>query len=121
MRAPPLGRGGMLAAMTTHRLEPHERTLHGYFSRDLAPVLTVDSGDTVLLRTLDAGWHLEPPSAPGVPGRRLEPAGPGHALCGPICVRGAEPGMTLEVRMGRIRPGAWGVTIAGGRDTELNR
>jgi acetamidase/formamidase len=111
----------MLAAMTTHYLEPDERTLHGFFSRDLPPVLTVDSGDTVVVRTLDSGWHLEPPSAPGVPGRRIEREVSGHALCGPILVRGAEPGMTLEVRIGRLRPGTWGATFGGGRDTELNR
>jgi acetamidase/formamidase len=107
--------------MTTHHIEPDERTLHGVFSRDLPPVLTVDSGDTVVLRTLDSGWHLEPPLAPGVGGRRIERDRPGHALCGPIFVRGAEPGMTLEVRIGRIRPAAWGQTFAGGRDTGLNR
>jgi acetamidase/formamidase len=112
----------MLATMTTtHHLEPDEHTLHGIFSRDLPPVLTVDSGDTVVLRTLDAGWHLEPPLAPGVLGRRVEGHPDGHALCGPIGVRGAEPGMTLEVRVGRIRPGPWGATWGGGRDTELNR
>jgi acetamidase/formamidase len=107
--------------MTIHHLEPDERTLHGVFSRDLPPVLTVDSGDTVVLRTLDAGWHLEPPLAPGVPGRRIERDVRGHALCGPIFVRGAGPGMTLEVRIGRIRPGTWGQTLAGARDNELNR
>jgi len=107
--------------MTTHRLEPDEQTVHRVFSRDLPPVLTVDSGDTVVLRTLDAGGLLEPPSAPGVQGRRIERSGSGHALCGPILVRGAEPGMTLEVRIGQLRPGAWGQTFAGGRDTELNR
>ena len=111
----------MLAAMTTHHLEPDERTLHGFFSRDLPPVLTVDSGDTVVLRTLDAGWHLEPPPAPGVRGRHIERRGAGHALCGPIFVRGAEPGMTLEVGVGRLHPGTWGATFGGGRDTELNR
>jgi len=107
--------------MTTHRLEPDEQTVHRVFSRDLPPVLTVDSGDTVVLRTLDAGGLLEPPSAPGVQGRRIERSGSGHALCGPILVRDAEPGMTLEVRIGQLRPGAWGQTFAGGRDTELNR
>jgi acetamidase/formamidase len=111
----------MLAAMTTHHLEPDERTLHGFFSRDIPPVLTVDSGDTVVFRTLDAGWHLEPPTAPGIWGRRIEREGRGHALCGPVFVRGAEPGMTLEVRVGRLRPGTWGATFGGGRDTELNR
>jgi len=39
--------------MTTHRLEPDEQTLHGVFSRELRPVLTVDSGDTVVLTTRD--------------------------------------------------------------------
>ncbi len=107
--------------MTTHRLEPDEQTLHGVFSRELRPVLTVDSGDTVVLRTLDAAWHLEPPTARGAPGRRMERKGAGHALCGPILVRGAEPGMTLEVRIGRLRPAPWGWTTSGGRDTELNR
>jgi acetamidase/formamidase len=107
--------------MTIHHIEPDERTLHDVFSRDLPPVLTVDSGDTVVLRTLDAGWHLEPPRAPGVPGRRIERDVRGHALCGPIFVRGAEPRMTLEVRIGRIRPGTWGQTLAGARDNELNR
>jgi acetamidase/formamidase len=108
--------------MTMHRLEPNERTLHGMFSRDLAPVLSVDSGDMVALRTLDSGWHVEPPSAPGAPGRRFEPRrGDGHALCGPIFVRGAEPGMTLEVQVGQVRPGRWGQTLAGGRDTPVNR
>jgi acetamidase/formamidase len=107
--------------MATHHLEPEERTLHGVFSRDRTPVLTIDSGDTVVLRTLDSGWHLERPAAPGEPGRRVEPRGPGHALCGPIFVRGAEPGMTLEVRVGQLRPGSWGQTFAGGRDTPLNR
>jgi len=111
----------MLRAMTTHRLEPDERTLHGVFSRDLPPVLTVDSGDTVVLRTLDAGWNLEPHRAPGVVARRVERASPGHALCGPIFVRGAEPGMTLEVRIERLRPAGWGWTRAGGAPTDLNR
>src|SRR5215470_15751877 len=111
----------MLPGMTTHRLDPDERTLHGVFSRDLAPVLTVDSGDTVVLRTLDAGWNLEPHSAPGVIVRRIERDQPGHALCGPVFVRGAEPGMALEVRIERLRPAGWGWTRAGGWENDLNR
>jgi acetamidase/formamidase len=65
--------------------------------------------------------HLEPHRAPGEAVRRLEPAGPGHPLCGPVLVRGAEPGMTLEARIGELRPGEWGWTAGGGRDTPLNR
>ncbi len=40
--------------MTLYTLEPDEYTLHGFFSPDLSPVLTIESGDTVRLRTLDA-------------------------------------------------------------------
>jgi acetamidase/formamidase len=107
-----------------HVIEPARATLHGEFRMDLEPVLTIDPGDTVRYRTLEAGWHLEPP-LPGRPVRTFEPRHPtrdvGHALCGPIAIAGAMPGMTLEVRIDAVRPGAWGRTIAGGRDTPLNR
>ena len=33
--------------MAVHTLEPTERTLHGHFSSDREPVLTVDPGDTL--------------------------------------------------------------------------
>ena len=46
--------------MAFHTIEPGERTLHGAFSRELAPALTIDSGDTVRFRTLDADWNLAP-------------------------------------------------------------
>ena len=42
----------------------------------------------------------------------------GHALCGPIAIRGAEPGTTLEVQINAIQPGSWGFTVAGGWDSE---
>ena len=45
--------------MATYHIEPERATLHGHFSRDLPPVLTIDSGDTVVFRTLDAGWNLD--------------------------------------------------------------
>jgi acetamidase/formamidase len=103
--------------MAIYTIEPDERTLHGFFSVELPPVLTIDPGDTVRFRTLDAGWGLEPPTAPGVPRREAMPqlAGPrGHALCGPVAVRGTEPGMTLAVRVDAVEPGAWGATYVRG-------
>jgi acetamidase/formamidase len=107
-----------------HAMEPERGTLHGGFGRDLEPVLTIDPGDTVRYRTLEAGWHLEPPW-PDRPLVRFEPRDPerdaGHALCGPIAIKGARPGMVLGVRVDAVRPGPWGRTIAGGWDTELNR
>ena len=42
--------------MARHHLDPAPRALHGYFSRELAPALTIDSGDVVSFQTLDAGW-----------------------------------------------------------------
>jgi len=107
--------------MATYAVDPDEHTLHGFFSPDLSPVLTIDSGDTVRFRTLDAEWALEPfttftPGGPP-PGRRAttKVEGPiGHALCGPVAIRGALPGMTLAVHINAIRPGSWGWTWAGG-------
>ncbi|HEX4203739.1 MAG TPA: acetamidase/formamidase family protein [Ktedonobacteraceae bacterium] len=110
--------------MTSYSIEPDRATLHGSFSRDYAPVLRIDSGDTVRFRTLDSGWNLEPPHE-GRATQRFEPRDKerdgGHALCGPVYVRGAQPGMALEVRINDIRPGAWGWVAAGGRDSSVNR
>ena len=41
--------------MAIYNIDPERRTLHGHFSRDLAPVLTIKPGDTVQYSTLDAG------------------------------------------------------------------
>ncbi|MGH7614971.1 MAG: acetamidase/formamidase family protein [Gemmatimonadales bacterium] len=110
--------------MTLHVIEPERRTLHGHFSRDLAPVLSIGSGDTVRFRTLDAGWGLEPPSTAFATRRQFRPRDPtldaGHALLGPIELQGAKPGMTLEVDIGAIVPGPWGWTRAGGWSSPLN-
>lgn len=104
-------------------LEPDDRTLHGYFSRDYAPVLTVDPGDSVRVRTLDAFWSAGPytggehPDRPKVPQHR---PGYGHALTGPIAVRGALPGMALEVRVDAVVPAPWGTTVSGGWPSPFN-
>lgn len=107
--------------MTTHSINPEPRTVHAGFSRAREPILTIDSGDTVRYRTLDAGWNLEPHHAPGVPGAKFEPRLPGgHALCGPIALRGMESGMVLEVQIKEVQPGPWGWTNAGGWESDLN-
>jgi len=109
--------------MAVHFLETNENTLHGFFSRDLAPVLTIDSGDTIHFKTLEAEWGLENFSATlidpqvGPPPRKMAETniqGPrGHALCGPVFIRGAEPGMTLAIHIDSIRTGTWGWTVGG--------
>jgi len=98
--------------VATHRLDADERTLHGTFSAGREPVLTIEDGDIVVFTTLDSGWSTGPWT--GSPARH--PAwreGLGHALTGPVAVRGAEPGDTLEVRVLDVVPGGYGTTFAG--------
>jgi acetamidase/formamidase len=101
----------------THEIPLERRTLHGHFSRDLPPILTVDSGDTVAFSCLDSAWHL-------APGEKFEPRDEeldnGHALVGPIEVRGGRAGQTLAVRIDEVRVGSFGATLAGGFSTPLN-
>ena len=109
--------------MALHELPLERRTLHGHFSRDLAPVLTVEPGDMVRFATLDSGWGVEAPLPPE-PRRQFEPRDPeldaGHALVGPIEVRGARAGQTLAVRIDDVRVGPYGYTQGGGLATTLN-
>ena len=107
-----------------HTLEPDERTLHGHFSRDRPAVLTIDPGDTVVFKTLDAGWGLEPHRAgPWRPRREIErgPDDDGHALTGPVAIRGAAAGLTLAVDIGALVPAAHGACLAGGRPSAWNK
>jgi acetamidase/formamidase len=90
-----------------HDLRLERRTLHGHFSRDLEPVLTIDSGDSVRFATPNAGWDLED-GTPFEP--RSSPEDDGHALAGPIEVRGARAGQTLAVHIDEVLPGPRGVT-----------
>ncbi len=103
--------------MTLHRLEPERRTLHGHWSRALPPVLHIDPGDTIDFRTLDAGWGVAMPTAPGRPDVRFEPRDAvldhGHALNGPVYIRGAQPGMMLAITVEELVTGSWGWNIGG--------
>jgi acetamidase/formamidase len=105
--------------MPTHTIKPSRETLHGDFNKDRAPILSVDSGDTMRFSTLDADWitnfnvSLEnPPKDMAALGTRFEPRqspeDDGHALCGPVYVNGAKPGMALAVHIHRVIPGQWG-------------
>ena len=42
--------------MALHELALERRNLHGHFSRELEPVLEIDSGESFAFATLDAGW-----------------------------------------------------------------
>lgn len=77
----------------------------GYFDATRAPVLTVASGDTVVIDTVSGGPEVLPGKGFQVPPELLAihasgpPAMPGHILTGPVAVEGAEPGHVLEVRI----------------------
>src|SRR6266478_7856473 len=102
----------LLAA--THRLDPTPTTVAwGHYDSAAKPVLRVNSGDTVIVRTLLTSTPERLEKA-GVAPADVEPAlrgivktvtdkGPGgHILTGPIFVEGAEPGDTLEVHIDKI-------------------
>ncbi|MGV9769446.1 acetamidase/formamidase family protein [Microbacterium sp. NPDC003461] len=111
--------------MTTHRIPLASENLHGSFSPSHPPILTIRPGDTVTFPTLDGDWltdvEIGPPARHGGqwPGRRPG-VDDGHALIGPLAIAGAEPGMTLAVRIDDVQPGEWGWSRSGGRAVELD-
>lgn len=112
--------------MTSKYFLPAVReNLHGHFSHDLPPALTIDSGDTVTFACLDSNWGLEPYNGVDLQRREFPGRDPlldnGHALTGPVCIHGAGPGLTLAVQINTIEVGGWGTTMAGGWPSEWNR
>ena len=104
--------------MAHHEIPLERRTLHGHFSRDLEPILAVDSGDSIAFSCLNAGWRTADHQL--YPERREGELDAGHALIGPIEVRGARAGQVLVVGIDEVRIGSGGVTQAGGWSTPLN-
>ncbi|TXR56741.1 acetamidase/formamidase family protein [Quadrisphaera setariae] len=111
-----------------HRLAPDREALHGRFDPSLPPALVVDDGDVVVGSCLDSGWHASEQAPQALATGELLPwpqhdpvLDPGHALTGPVAVRGARPGDVLEVRVLDVRPGAWALTGAGSRETFADR
>ena len=94
--------------MARHELPLDASVLHGRFSRELRPVLTIDPGDSVAISVPNAGWATSRDDHVARPVPELDT---GHALAGPVEVRGARVGQTLAVRIDDVTPGAWGVTF----------
>ena len=95
--------------MSTHELPLDAANLHGYFSRELEPVLTVEAGDTVRISVPNAGWDVARDEHVASRDPSLHT---GHALAGPIEVRGIRAAQTLSVRIDDVTPGPWGVTLS---------
>jgi acetamidase/formamidase len=102
--------------VAVHELPLEQQNLHGYFSVDLGPVLEIEPGDAVRISVPNHAWDLSPDE-------HFEPRSPeldkGHALAGPILIRGAKEGQTLAVRVDEVEPSEWGVTH-GGRDHAIH-
>jgi acetamidase/formamidase len=94
-----------------HDIPLREDTVHGYFSSALPPVLTVDPGDSIRFQALNAGWRWDGEQEHFERDAALHD---GHALCGPVEVRGARAGQTLVVRIDEVTPRSWGATYAHG-------
>jgi acetamidase/formamidase len=80
----------------------------GWFSRDYEPVVSVAPGESVSFHAFNAGWSWDADVEPE------RPEGAGHALYGPVEVRGARAGQALVVRFDEIVPRDWGRTWADG-------
>lgn len=109
----PLDAAGMVAPLATKGAKTHilpatpATTQWGWFDSNQAPVLKVNSGDTIVMETMTASHNQ---IVPGVtmdqlvkmrndfPGR-----GP-HTVTGPIYVEGAEPGDILRIKFNKIVP-----------------
>ena len=92
--------------MKQHRLVADVGTVHwGWFDATLEPVLTIESGDRVTVKTVSGGVANLPGDGYHVPPElhrihaKVERRMPGHILTGPIAVRGAKPGNVLEIRI----------------------
>jgi acetamidase/formamidase len=91
-----------------HVLKPSPEAVHwGFFDAKTPPRLTIDSGDTVTIETVSGGMGDVGDTSIMRPDHReivekLKPAPGPHILTGPIAIRGAEPGDTLEVRIKAI-------------------
>ena len=100
--------GGALAARDP-RAPARARNLHGHFSRDLPPVLTIDAGRLGAIPTPNAGWGLDGRTsvraADGSRGRR-PCAGRARSRCA-----ARAPGRRSPCASTRSRPGPWGVTL----------
>jgi acetamidase/formamidase len=113
----PLNKEGMVAAgsvgrkPTTHLLPATPATTQwGWFDNTQPPVLSIRSGDTVVMETM---MHSHNQIVPGITIEQVKktrtdyPGRGPHSLTGPIYIEEAEPGDVVRVRFNRIVPRAY--------------
>lgn len=86
-------------------------TGHNRWHPGVAPILTVDPGDTVEIETRDAYDGQIGPRSTATDLKGLDP-GRTHPMTGPVFVRGAEPGDLLEIEILAVEPQPFGFTVA---------
>jgi acetamidase/formamidase len=92
---------------TTHEFPSDQ--VHFTWDAGNEPVLTIDSGDTVVVHTRDVSDNQITPTStsddiPGLDWERVYP------LAGPIAVAGAKPGDTLAIEVLDLHTEGWGWT-----------
>jgi acetamidase/formamidase len=98
-----------------HRLMASPKTVHtGFYDASIPPVLTIQSGDTVVLSSLmlmDGKLRCGMILAELLAARQeyIDRNMGSHTLTGPIFIRAAEPGDVLEVRIRKLVPIGCGV------------
>ena len=107
--------------MAQHQLRASPQTVRiGVFDATFPPVMTIESGDRVVVQCVSGRDEVMPPASAGltVPPElsAIIAANPamraGHIVTGPIAIAGAEPGDMLEIRIEKIEPGAdWGYNM----------
>ena len=85
------------------RLKDQPATGHNRFHPDVSPILSVDEGEEVVLATRDGVDGQLGPSTSEADMANME-AGAIHPLTGPVFVKGAQPGDTLEIEFLDIVP-----------------
>lgn len=97
----------MPAATRTHVLS--DERVHHVWDQTIPPLLTIDPGDSVVFHTRDASDRRMTPTTTVADIEQNAPFR-GHPLTGPVAVRGAAPGDTLEIEILDLRPASWGWT-----------
>lgn len=106
---------------TKHIIEVSDSNLHKSFSKDYKPIRTIQSGDSVQYKTIDIEWGLNQKD-----GTRIEYISRekediwGHPVTGPIAIKGAKAGMTLEVKINDLIPSWYGWNCAAGKSNWQN-
>jgi acetamidase/formamidase len=86
----------------------------GWFDSSQKPVLTINSGDTVVMETMMASHNLVVPGMTIEEMMKLRVENPGrgpHSVTGPIYVNGAEPGDAIKIDINRIVPRAYALNF----------